>query len=232
MMGLVSYNYLTSFYESYLQLICVSHASIAGARYNLVMKTIIFDLSDVLVKGLEGVESSLATYLKVPIEQVFNQLFKFDYREFWLSQISEDELFARLIAKYEWNISPKKLRTIVYANFREISGTRKLISELKLSYTLILLSVNPREWAEYFEEKFNYENLFDYVHYSYEIGYTKREPQSFLFILEKYQLDPKDVLLIDDSTRNINVARSVGIDGIKFISATQMRNELQLRELI
>ena len=196
------------------------------------MKTIIFDLSDVLIKGLEGVETSLAAYLKLPIEQVFNQLFQFDYREFWLSHITEGELFAQLIAKYGWNISPQELRTIIYANFREISGTRKLISDLKSSHTLILLSVNPREWAEYFEKKYNYENLFDYVHYSHEIGYTKREPQSFLFILEKYQLDPRDVLLIDDSTRNINVARSVGIDGIKFISATQMRNELQLRGFI
>lgn len=196
------------------------------------MKTIIFDLSDVLIKGLEGVEYSLAAYLKLPIEQVFNQLFQFDYREFWLGHITEGELFAKLIAKYGWNISPKELRRIIYDNFREISGTRNLISDLKLTHTLILLSVNPREWAEYFEKKYNYENLFHHVHYSYEIGYTKREPQSFLFILEKYQLDPKDVLLIDDSTRNINVARSVGMDGIKFISATQMRNELQLREFI
>lgn len=196
------------------------------------MKTILFDLSDVLVKGLEGVEVSLANYLKLPVDVVFNDLFTFDYRQFWLSNISERELLSLLIIKYNWKISLKNLKNIIYANFKEISGTRELISDLKSSYRLILLSVNPREWAVYFQKKYNYEHLFDHVHYSYEIGYTKREPQAFQFILERYKLDPKDVMLIDDSTRNINVAHRVGIDGVKFISAIQMRKELQLRRLI
>ncbi|MCQ3944542.1 MAG: hypothetical protein DPW11_02090 [bacterium] len=196
------------------------------------MRTIIFDLSDVLIKGLEGVEFSLASYLNLPVEQVFDELFKFDYREFWLSHITESELFTRLIAHHRWDISQEKLKEIIYANFYEIPGTRQLILDLKSRHKLILLSVNSREWATYFENTYNYEYLFENTHYSYEIGHTKREPQSFQYILKKYQLNPENVLLVDDSTRNILVANGVGIAGIKFINADQTRRELEQRKLL
>lgn len=196
------------------------------------MLTILFDLSDVLIKGLEGAEEPLAVYLGLPKAKIFSDLFDFDYHRFWLGKISENEVIKQLIKKNKWQISPDKLRKIIYGNFREIKGTRKLILDLKKRYQLILLSVNPPEWAVYFEKNFSYRNLFNYIHYSYEIGYTKREPESYLYVTKRHHLNPNEVLLIDDSTRNINIAKSVGIDGIKFLSSSQMRKALIARKVI
>lgn len=196
------------------------------------MKTILFDLSDVLIKGLEGTEYKLAQALNKPVKTVFKGLFDFNYRPFWLGDISESEVLRQLIEKNNWPISEESLKTFIYDNFKEVKGTRKLIKSLKNKYQLILLSVNPPEWVRYLENNYSYRSLFDYVYYSYEIKFTKREPEAFQYVLKKHNLDPKETLLIDDSTRNINIAQTLGIIGIKFLSADQMKKELENRSLL
>jgi len=196
------------------------------------LKLIIFDLSDVLIKGMEGVEVALANELKKDVSQVSKQLFSFDYKLFWIGKINENNCLKSLIETYQWNISVEKLKQLIRNNFYEIPGTRKIIKELKERYQITLLSVNPPEWVAFLEDKFDIGDLFPQRHYSYEIKSTKREKEAFEFILHKYKVDSSKTLLIDDSTRNILVAQSLGIKGIKFKSATQLKEELMSLELI
>jgi HAD superfamily hydrolase (TIGR01509 family) len=90
----------------------------------------------------------------------------------------------------------------------------------------VFLSVNPPEWVNYLEAKFDIVSLFPQRHYSYQIKSTKREKEAFEFILREYNIESSKTLLIDDSTRNILVAESLGIKGIKFKSAAQLKKEL------
>ena len=196
------------------------------------VKVLIFDLSDVLIKGLEGSEIGISKELNLPKEQVFSELFEFDYSPFWLGKMSENECFEKLLLKTKWKLSLSKLKKIFHDNFYEIEGTRSLIMKLGKKYKLILLSVNSPEWSKYLQENFSYEHLFDSVYYSHQIGYTKRQPESFKYILDKHQLNPINVLLIDDSSRNINIAQTLGIEGIKFLSAQQLQEELLRRGFI
>jgi 2-haloacid dehalogenase len=43
---------------------------------------------------------------------------------------------------------------------------------------------------------------------------------------------PSQCLFIDDSARNVEVARSVGIDSIRFLDAEQLRGELVERGIV
>ncbi|MDE2031169.1 MAG: HAD-IA family hydrolase [Patescibacteria group bacterium] len=196
------------------------------------IKTILFDLSDVLVKGLEGSEVQIANKLNKPVGEVSDALFTYDFNEFWLGNISEDNFLSKLINDLDWDLTINEMKLLIRENFIEIPETRNLIKHLKKSFHLILISVNPPEWAKEFEDKFNLIELFDQIHYSYQIKYTKREPEAFKFLIEKYKLDPSEVILIDDSTRNLNTAKTIGILGIKFINVKQTIEELKNFDII
>mgnify|MGYP001596420038 CR=1 FL=1 len=187
---------------------------------------ILCDLSDVLIKGIEGSEVVLAKELGLNVEHVSNELFSYDFRSFWVVTLTEDEFFVKFINDKRWTISVKRFKEIIRDHFYEIEGTRDIYLKLKEKYTLVLLSVNAREWVKYLENKYHYSSIFDNIIYSYEIGYTKREPESFAFVVDNINIKPGNLLLIDDSSRNIAVAETMGIKGIKFIDTTQLRDEL------
>lgn len=186
------------------------------------------DLSDVLIKGVEGVEFELADYLNLPVERIRNCFFSYNFNELWLGQISEREFFYQMINQFDWNIDVSIMLKIIRNNFVKISGMRRTYEELGRKFKLVLISVNAPEWVEYLNYKFNYSNLFDGgIFYSYEIGYTKQQKECFEYILEQLGLTPEQVIYIDDSTKNINVASKIGIKGIKFKNVQQLKEDLK-----
>lgn len=190
------------------------------------IKYIICDLSDVLIKGIEGVEESLSKVLGKNVEQIREELFSYDFKPLWLGSKTEEDFFEELILHNSWQITKDEIKYLVRENFYEISGVREIYSLLKKDYVLILMSVIAKEWVEYLEKNFNYSNLFTYIFYSFTIGYTKRESESFRLVMNKLNISANNVLLIDDSLRNIRVAEEVGIKSIHFVGADNLKNIL------
>lgn len=58
----------------------------------------------------------------------------------------------------------------------------------------------------------NYENYFDKVFYSHEMGYRKPMPAIYEAVLADRGLKAEEVLFIDDNAENIESARRVGLD--------------------
>ncbi|MGU9544572.1 HAD hydrolase-like protein [Bacillus cereus] len=188
---------------------------------------IICDLSDVIVKGLEGSESKISAYLNEDIKEVRNKLFSYNFNDLWLGKKREFDFFDLLIKEFNWKINTNELLGIIRSNFQEINGSKEVFRELSKHYKLILLSVNPVEWAEYYLNKFKLNEIFrDDIYFSYQIGYTKREQESFMYIIEKYKINPSNILFIDDSKRNNSIAKSIGITGICFQNPIQLTIEL------
>lgn len=193
---------------------------------NKEIKYIICDLSDVLVKGIEGVEESLSKTLGRDVEQIRDELFSYDFRPLWLGDKTEDDFFGELILHNNWPITKDKIKYLVRENFHEISGVRAIYSLLRKNYTLILMSVIAKEWVDYLDKKFNYSGLFNHIFYSFSIGYTKRESESFRLVMDKLTISASSILLIDDSERNIKVAKEVGIESIHFVGADNLKKIL------
>jgi len=54
-------------------------------------------------------------------------------------------------------------------------------------------------------------NLFDKMYLSHEIGVRKPNIEAFQFILKQQQLNPNEVLFIDDSPQHIEGVKKIGI---------------------
>lgn len=59
--------------------------------------------------------------------------------------------------------------------------------------------------------------------FSYEFQKTKKDQATFLEVLHQTACAPEDCLFIDDNPKNVAVAESVGITGIRFVDAAQLR---------
>jgi 2-haloacid dehalogenase len=53
-------------------------------------------------------------------------------------------------------------------------------------------------------------------------------PEMYEIILNRYKIDPKSALFIDDSLKNIEAARKIGLHTIHFQSPAQLNEELKL----
>jgi HAD superfamily hydrolase (TIGR01509 family) len=94
-------------------------------------------------------------------------------------------------------------------------------------YELALLSDHAREWVAYVQSIHPFLKRFRHTFFSYDLGRTKRDPQAFLTVLDVTSVPAHRCLFIDDNPKNVNVAESVGIPGIRFVNAEQLAAELE-----
>lgn len=188
--------------------------------------TIIFDLSNVYLEGILGSHKYFEKKLGISVSDEY--FYNKDFKKFMLGQITEDEYWRSVIKENSWDISINELKNAARKNFTEIKGTREVIERLKKEgYTLILLSNNAREWAEYCEKKYSYHKLFKHVLYSYQAGFSKPSKEIFDLLIKKLHLKPQECLFIDDYKKNILTAESLGMQAIQFISSADLKKRLK-----
>ena len=196
-----------------------------------MIKNIIFDLSEVIISGYHGVEKLLREQFDIPEQdfkeqkQLKNELFL----DLMRGNLSEEEYLKELLQGTNWNISIKQLKTAIRQNLNQpIPGTMEIVKQLKAKekYQLILLSDHAREWMEYIEENNKDLNIFDQKIFSYDIGAVKSDEQTFKTVLEKTGIVADETLFIDDYEKNVKNAEKVGIHGIVFENAEQLRKRL------
>lgn len=190
--------------------------------------TVIFDLSEVLIQGMFGAETTLAQILRRDPRQVWQELNTAPMRSFFLGLISERQYWGSMVSGFAWTCSFEEFQLAFRQNFYELPGTRRIIENLKAGgFQLGLLSIHGREWIEYIEQRHQYRQLFSVVHYSYQTGLMKPEPVAFHKIMRELGVAPHQCLFIDDSERNIRGAAAIGLPAIRFYGADQLLADLR-----
>ena len=194
-----------------------------------MIKNIIFDLSEVIISGYHETEKIIERQYAIPEEEFKKQkLFKYEYfLDLMRGDLSEEEYLEELLQGTNWNLSLEQLKIAIRQNLNQpVPGTMEIVKELKGKYQLILLSDHAREWMEYIEENNKDLNIFDQKIFSYDIGAVKSDEQTFKTVLEKTGIVADETLFIDDYEKNVKNAEKVGIHGIVFENAEQLRKTL------
>jgi FMN phosphatase YigB (HAD superfamily) len=194
-----------------------------------MISVIIFDLAEVILSGLLGVEEKISRKLNMEATEILNKLNNEHLIKLFKGKISEDEYWNLVLKETSWNVDIDLLKKLIRENFREIEGTRAILIRLKNNNNikLGLLSVHAKEWIEYCEEKFDFHSFFDATSYSYENSLCKPDKEAYLDILNKLDAYPEESLFIDDSLKNIEAAKGLGMLVIQFIDATQLEHDLK-----
>ena len=195
-----------------------------------MIRSIIFDLSEVLIAGLVGIEKELAQELPVPENRILPCFGGYLRDELFIGSISEDVYLRYIVTKERWKISTARLKTVIRHNFHnEVEGVLSILTELPSRYEFVLLSDHAREWIAYIDSIHPFLKIFKHTFYSYDLGRLKKNPETFSEVLDALSVYPHNCLFIDDNPNNVSVAESVGIPSIQFVNAEQLASELERR---
>ena len=198
-----------------------------------MIKTIIFDLAEVYLKGFYGFEDTLAGMLNMNSEEIKDLIYGSEFDFLMEGRISENEFWEILCSKNNWKIDPNQLKEAIRDNFQEIEGTGEIIESLKKKgFKLGLLSDHSKEWIEHCSKEFDYHKLFDSTQYSFEVGVCKTNKRAFELFLDKLGEEAGNCLFIDDNINNINVAKGMGFHTIHFKNPKQLKEELVKLKLL
>jgi putative hydrolase of the HAD superfamily len=92
--------------------------------------------------------------------------------------------------------------------------------------TALLANSHPR-FVTHLRQNRPWLRLFDVCVFSAEVHLIKPDPAIFRCTLEKLGIDPSGVLFIDDRFSNVSVARSLGIESIRFTTLVHLNRQLK-----
>lgn len=201
----------------------------------MVVKNIIFDLSEVILMGYVGVEKIFQQKTGIAKELFMER--KLEMNEKWCDlmrgKMTEEQYWEEFLAGVNWpTVNPEIMKRALRENMEKlVPGTLELIYELH-GYKLILASDHVKECIEYIlpRQKWIY-GLFNARYFSYETGLLKGDPGCFQMILEEQGICADETIFIDDLQNNIRMAMAAGIDSIPFTTAGALKVELLERQI-
>ncbi|MBR6092020.1 MAG: HAD family phosphatase [Bacteroidales bacterium] len=111
----------------------------------------------------------------------------------------------------------------------EILGMYDLIKSLKENGFPVIYGLT--NWsAETFpavQKKYHIFSLIDNIVVSGEVKQLKPNPEIFHTLLNKYNLKAEESLFIDDNIKNVEGAKAVGINALRFENASKLKHDLE-----
>jgi len=165
-------------------------------------------------------------------QRIFFYLFDFEkgaVNGYEVGKISSIQFFKSLKKYLHLSLSFKKFIPIWNDIFTEDQGVSEIIRSLKGKKKLGLISNTNLLHFDYILSKFPVIRIFDKWILSHEVGFKKPDVHIFQKAMEWASVEPGKILLIDDMKKHVEVAVSLGMQGIHFISAQQLREELYIK---
>lgn len=120
----------------------------------------------------------------------------------------------------------EKLEYVWHSSFKPNKGMKDIVKKLRKKYKVFVISGNISERVKYLNKKYLLKNLFDGFFFSFDCGVTKPDPEFLKIALKKLKANPRQCLLIDDSKKFNKVAKKLGMNGIVFQNADQLKSDL------
>ncbi len=165
-------------------------------------------------------------------EKIFSYLFDFEkgaINPFDLGKVSPREFFQTVRENLDLSISFDEFVSIWCDIFVEDRDVSQIICSLRKKWKLGLLSNTDPLHFGYILSKFSIMAAFDKRILSYEVGFKKPAIQIFQKAIEWASVRPEKILYVDDTKAYVDVAASLGIQSVHFISAAQLKQELRTR---
>ena len=200
------------------------------------IKAIIFDFGGVLI-GWDP-RNLYSRYFPGQPQAMEDFLTEINFAE-WNAQQDKGRPFSEAVALLSKQFPHRAHLISAYPeHYKEtltgsIDGTVKLLKMLKeTGIPLYGLSNWSAETFAIARHEFEFLDLFDEIIISGDVKLMKPEPQIYELCLQKIGKPANQCLFIDDTEVNIVTAKKMDFDTVHFKSPEQLKNELQIRQLL
>ncbi len=134
-------------------------------------------------------------------------------------KITQDEYLDRVVFYKKRSFSRKQFRQFMYDQSKPFADMLALLSRLKKKYgfKVAVVSNEGRELAEYRIKQFKLNDLADFFIVSSFVHFRKPDADIFRIALDTAQVSPQQVIYIEDRPMFVQVARGLGIHGLRHI---------------
>ena len=198
------------------------------------IKTILFDVGDVLLKKTVNIDEQISSFLGVDLEKYVQRqkgLINSDKKlqENWqhIETLEKEILYmndfnAKLLDVLSIEKTRDKIDFMtachVKRSYKLVDGAFELLNYLNEKYQLGVIS-NCLVSRKYYEMKeFDLDKYFDTVVLSREINIDKPNPGIFLYALEQVKKEPGECAFIDNKVENLESAKKLGFGELIFFS--------------
>ncbi|MFX1338550.1 MAG: HAD-IA family hydrolase [Promethearchaeota archaeon] len=198
------------------------------------IKTLVFDLGGVyFTRGTYICIKKIEDIYKIKEHHLLREYFFDGYKKegylLRLGLITMDEFEERFIAQFnisEYNIN--HIRYLWFGSFVPYYRMEDVIKKLKeKNFRLIVFSGNIRERIEFLDKRYGFSNYFDDFVYSFEYQKNKGDIEFYNELLNHLECEPNEAIIIDDERKNIELASSVGLNGILYYYTEQLVHEFK-----
>ncbi len=192
------------------------------------IELILFDLGGVLIE-LAGVPRLMEwTNNSMSVDQLWEKWIMSPSARLYESGKIEPEEFAERITQ-EFSLSvpaSQYLKEFIYWPKQPFPGAIKLLKKLSTDYTLACLSnTNKLHW-ERFVNEMKIIQYFTFNFPSHITGLLKPDLDSYQHVIKTVDINPGNILFLDDTQININAAKKCGLNSHKVNSVEQINNLL------
>jgi putative hydrolase of the HAD superfamily len=162
-------------------------------------------------------------------KEIFSYLFDLEkgvINDFDLGRVSPSQFFQSIRKTLGLSIAFEQFIPIWTDIFIENKEVSEIILSLKGKWRLGLLSNTDPLHFNYIVSTFPIVSVLEKWILSYEVGFKKPDTRIFQKAIEWASVEPDKILFIDDTKGHVEAAVSLGMQGIHFISGSQLRTEL------
>ncbi len=193
------------------------------------IRAVFFDLGGVILRTeYQAPREHLAERLNLTYEDVYRAVFESETsRKASLGTVSEDEHWDAVTRKLGRPVTEAKtIRDEFFAGDMIDRGLLDFIRSLRPRYTTgVISNAWPNLRAYIAENKFD--DAFDSLTISAEVGVMKPQPKIFQLALEQAKVQASEAVFVDDTPANIEAANMLGMHGILFRDPRETLAELK-----
>lgn len=186
----------------------------------LKYKAIIFDLGGVIVNLDQDRTIRSFKRLNIDLDAVNEKLPVF--KQYETGHVNTQTFIQTIKAELKGNASDIEISTAWNNMILDVPAERiEVLKELRKHYKIFILSntneLHIQEFIKLFEidhPNENWENLFDKIYYSHQIGIRKPNVEAWQHILNENNLKANETIFIDDTSMHFKAAVSLGIKSI------------------
>lgn len=192
--------------------------------------TVIFDIGNVLIDfcwrdAFRNMQLDEVQWKRLWAATIGNQL----WNEFDRGIMTDEEIVASFIE------TDSEIEPLIHDFFdnhydeivRKFDYADEWVDSLKShGYKIYFLSNFSRRGFEVFDKELDFVKKGDGEVISYRVGMIKPNHDIYELLLEKYNINPKEAVFIDDTLNNIVAAGEVGLNTIHFQNREQAVEEL------
>lgn len=184
-----------------------------------MIKAILFDFGGVIYQHpKEVVPEVIAKIYGQSLENAIKEYTKYK-NDYFSGKITTETLVNSLSSIFKSNKSLEEVKSLWLKYYGELAQANNkvvdLIKRLRQHYKVYLFT-NTTEINDLHNKNTGIYQLFDGLFKSFEMGLTKPDNSFYKKVISNLNLQPNEILFIDDDKKNLEPANELGISTIYF----------------